>query len=110
MGTGSSYPRIAKGESDVAEAKAEFVSLGDIFPLKYRKDSNNCTVCHEVPNPFSGKRRKKITAKSQPLPPFRDKKTKYLELAERGKPNDIAHGSIFEFLWYDGCNHCVNLS
>jgi len=40
-GTGGSYPRIAKGESDVAEAKVEFVSLGDIFPLKYRKDSNN---------------------------------------------------------------------
>ena len=45
-----------------------------------------------------------------PFPHSETEKTKFLELAERRKPNDIAHGSIFEFLWYDGCNHCVNLS
>jgi len=40
---------------------------------------------------------KKNTAKTQPLSPFRDrKKKKILDLTERGKSNDIAHGSIIQ--------------
>ena len=40
----------------------------------------------------------KNTAKTQPLSPFRDrkKKQKFLDLTERGKSNDIAHGSIIQ--------------
>ena len=44
--------------------------------------------------PFSGKEAKG-TAKTHPLSPSRDRKRqKYLDPTERGKPNDIAHGSI----------------
>jgi len=45
---------------------------------------------------FSGTGEKN-TAKTQPLSPFRDrKKQKFLDLTERGKSNDIAHGSIIQ--------------
>jgi len=45
--------------------------------------------------PFSGKGARN-TAKTQPFPPSKTekKKRKNLDLTERGKPNDIAHGLI----------------
>ena len=55
-------------------------------------------MCYVVRSeiPFSGKWVGN-TAKTQPLSPFRDrKKQKFPDLTEKGKPNDIAHGSIIQ--------------
>jgi len=59
-------------------------------------------VCYEVQN-FLLWNGEKNTAKTQPFPlPRQKKKQKFLDLTERGKSNDIAHGSIIQVSTVDG--------